>query len=101
MRWRRLLQHAQQLGLHRRWHVADLVQEQCSPAGRLELADVPSDGPGEGTLLVAEQLTFDEFGRDGGAVELDEGAVAARAGAVDGASHQLLPYPGFAQDADG
>ena len=51
-----LLQHAQQLHLHRRAHVADLVEEQRAALGDLEAALAGGDGAGEGAPLVAEQL---------------------------------------------
>ena len=39
-----LLQHAQHLGLQRRRHVADLVEEQRAAVALLELADPPAVG---------------------------------------------------------
>ena len=64
-----VLQHAQQLGLHRQRHVADLVEEQRAAAALLELADPAAVGAGEGALLVAEQLAFQQVLGDGGAVD--------------------------------
>jgi acyl dehydratase len=48
------------------------------------------DGAGEAAFLVAEQLAFDQFTGDRGAIHLDEGAVLARAPFVDRAGHQFL-----------
>src|SRR5262249_24062993 len=48
---RLLLQDAQQLGLQRQRHVADLVQEQRAAADLLELADALAVGAGEGPFL--------------------------------------------------
>src|SRR5262249_47601904 len=96
-----LLQDAEQLGLQLRGDVADLVEEQRPLVGQLEAADLLGDGAGEGALLVAEQLALQEAGGDGGAVELDEGAVAARAEVVQGAGDQLLAGAGLAADEDG
>ena len=51
-----LLQHAQQLELQRRRHVADLVEEQRPLVGQLEAPELALDRAGERALLVAEQL---------------------------------------------
>ena len=64
-----LLQHAQQLGLHERGHVADLVQKQRAAVRLFELAEVPRGGAGERAFFVAEQLGFDQLGGNGGAVQ--------------------------------
>ena len=69
-----LLQHAQQLGLHRRRHVADLVEEERAAVGQLEPARALADGAGERPFLVAEQLALQQGLRQGGAVDGDERA---------------------------
>ena len=74
-----VLQHAQQLGLHGRGHVADLVQEQRAAVGLLEAAAPLRDGARERALLVAEQLALHELGGDRRAVHLDEGLRRAAA----------------------
>ena len=51
-----LLQHAQNLGLHRRVHVADLVQQQRAAGGLAERAGTVGDRAGEGAADMAEQL---------------------------------------------
>ena len=51
-----LLQRAQELHLHGRRHLADLVQEERAAVGRLEQARPILRGAGEGALGVAEQL---------------------------------------------
>jgi len=48
------LQHVQQLGLQRGFHLADLVQENRAGVGLLELADAGGRRPREGALLVTE-----------------------------------------------
>ena len=87
---RHLLEHAQQLDLHLRRHVADLVQEQRAAVGRLEPADLVADGVGESPLDVAEQFTFQQAGRQVGAMDLDERLAGPRAVVVDGAGQQPL-----------
>ena len=81
-------------------HVADFVQEEGAAVGLLELAQAPRNGAGERALFVAEKLGFDQLAGHGGAIQGDEGPVAARAALVQGAGDQLLPGAGFAQDAD-
>src|SRR5262249_36918463 len=54
----------------------------------------------EGAALVAEELTFEEAGRDGGAVELDEGTTAPGTERVDQATDQLLARSRLASDED-
>ena len=58
-----VLQHVQQLGLERRLHLADLVEEDRAAVGLLELADARRRRAGEGALLVAEQLALEQLGR--------------------------------------
>src|SRR2546422_10819192 len=93
-----LLERAQDLRLHGEGHVADLVEEQRPAAGQLEPSDARADGAREGATLVAEQLGFEEPLRDGRAVHGDEGAVLARAPAVDRLRQERLTRPAFALD---
>ena len=85
-----LLEHAQQLRLHRRRQLADLVEEERAAVRRLEAADAPLARAGEGAALVAEELALEQRLRDRGAVHDDEGLVAARAELVDRARDELL-----------
>src|SRR2546422_8122535 len=55
-----------------RSHIRDLVEEQRAATGLLEPADLAHDRPGERTLLVPEQLAFEQVLGDGGAVDGDE-----------------------------
>jgi len=50
---------------------------------------------------VTEELAFDERGRDGRTVHLDERARAPQARRVDRARDELLAGPGLAEDEDG
>ena len=59
-----VLQHLQQLGLQRRAHVADLVEEQRAVVGELELAGLVLDRAGEGAALEPEQLGLEQLGRE-------------------------------------
>ncbi len=96
-----LLQRAQQLHLHRRRHVADLVEEQRPAVGELEPPELLLDRTGERALLVAEQLALEQRLGQRGAVDLDERAVRAPAQAVDRARDQLLARAGLARDEHG
>ena len=66
--------------------------------GRLEHPAPVGVSAGERALHVAEHLALDQLGRDGGAVELDEGALAPRREGVDGAGDQLLAGAALAPD---
>src|SRR6185295_974982 len=66
---RLLLQDAQNLGLRLQAHVADLVEEERAGVGQLEFSLAVLDRAGERSLLVAEELRFDELLRNRGAVD--------------------------------
>src|SRR5207245_10093997 len=93
-----LLERAHDLRRHGEGHGADLVEEQRPAAGQLESSDPRADGAREGATLVAEQLGFEEPLRDGRAVHGDQGAVLARAPAVDRLRQELLTRTAFALD---
>ncbi len=66
--------------------------------GHLEAPDLLRDGPGERAPLVTEELTLEEPRRNGRAIDLDEGSLAAAASVVNGARDQFLPRAGLAED---
>jgi hypothetical protein len=94
---RAFLQRAQQLGLQRQRQLADLVQEDGAAVGQLEPAGAFTMAAGEGAAFVAEQFALEQRLGNGGAVDLDEGRVAARAGQVQRAGEQLLAGAAFTQ----
>src|SRR3989442_4564465 len=96
-----VLQHAQDLRLRARAHVADLVQEDRAAIGLNELADLASRGAGECPFFVPEQLRLDQLLGDGGAVDLDERLLGARALAVDLPGHELLAGAALSRDQHG
>ena len=96
-----LLQRAQQLGLQVERHLADLVEKERALVRQLEAADLARDGAGERALFVAEELAFEQPGGNGRAIQLDEGALAARAQAMDGARQQFFAGSGLALDEHG
>ncbi|MDT4824412.1 hypothetical protein FQZ97_576590 [compost metagenome] len=93
-----LLQHAQQLDLHRQRHVADLVEEQGAAVGQLEAPCPAGDGTGEGTLLVAEEFALQQLRRDGAAVDRYERRFAALGMVMQVARHHFLAGAGLAED---
>src|SRR5690606_33198285 len=68
-----LLQDAEELGLQGKRHLPDLVEEDRAVLGELEASVLGLVGAGEGSLLVAEELAFEEGVHDGRAVDADEG----------------------------
>src|SRR6516162_1787310 len=64
-----LLQYAQELRLHRQWHIANLVKKQSAPMCLLEFSNVPRRRTGKRTLFVPKQLGFHQFSRYRRAVE--------------------------------
>jgi len=67
----------------------------------LELADAPTVGPGEGTLLVTKKLTFQQMFGDGRAIQSQERRVGPVAMSIDGAGDQLLARARLAGDEYG
>jgi hypothetical protein len=72
------LQHAEKLGLQGQRHFGDLVEQQGAVVGLLDAADAPIGGPGEGALLVPEQLALEQLTRKCGAIDRDPRARGAR-----------------------
>ena len=64
-----ILQHTQQLHLHRRGDIADFVQEKRSFMGLFEAPLALANGASERPFLVAEKLAFQERLRHGGAID--------------------------------
>jgi hypothetical protein len=85
-----VLQHLQELRLQRWLHLADLVEEHRPLMRELELAGLVLDGAREGAALEAEELGLEQFAGQSRAVDLDEDAVTAGRGAVNGAGDELL-----------
>ena len=95
-----LLRHAEQLGLQRRGHVGDFIQEDGAAVGHLEAANALRDRAGERALLVAEEFAFEQGLRDGGAVDLDQRAGRAGAPGVDDIGQHFLAHAALAGDQD-
>ena len=92
-----VLQEAQQLDLHRQRHIADFVEKQRAAIGAFDPADILLHRAGEGPLLVAEELAFEQCLGDGGAVDRDERRRGAPAQLVDRLRQQLLAGAALAE----
>ena len=92
------LERAQQVGLRREGHVADLVQEERAAGRRLEAALAAGGRAGEGPLLVAEELALEHALRERGAVERDERSAPPRPGPVKRLGDELLARAALATD---
>ena len=96
-----LLEDAQKAGLRLHGHVADLVEEQRAAFRLLETAGIARGRAREGSLLVAEQIGFDEFARDRRHVDRHERPLPALAVIVKRLGDEFLAGPGFAGDHHG
>ncbi len=95
------LQHAQQLDLQFRRHVADLVEKHGAAFGGAEQAGMIGMRAGEGAAAMAEQFGLEQLGRHRGAVDGDERPSGAWTALVDGARQQLLAGAAGAGDEHG
>src|SRR6266403_666319 len=96
-----VLEDAEQLRLHGRRRLADLVEEDGPLARLLEEPAAVTLGAGEGPAHVAEELALEERLGESGAVLHQERRLRARAAAVDGARQELLAGAGLAFEQDG
>ena len=92
------LQHAQDFGLHMHRHFADLIQEQGAAVALFKAAHPHGGGSGEAAFFMAEEFTFQQAFRDGGAVDRDKGFAGAQAVALDGAGDDFLAAAALARD---
>src|SRR5579883_3060318 len=67
-----LLKHAKQFDLNRGRNIADFIEKNRPSICQLKLAGLGGDSAGERSLLVSEQLAFEQIFGNGGAVNLDE-----------------------------
>src|SRR3954469_15067812 len=81
-------------------HLADLVEEDGSLVGELELSRLLAGRAGERAALVAEELALEELAGKGRAVDLHERFATAHAALVQRAGDALLPDAALATDED-
>ena len=96
-----LLQHAQEFRLQVDVELADLIQEQRSLVGFLELSDAPGNGAGKRTFFMTEQFAFQQFLRDGRHVHCHEGHLVTLGIIVNGFGDHLLSGAGLAGNGNG
>src|SRR4051794_16033947 len=95
------LEYAQQPYLHLRGHFGDFVQEQCSATSPLEITTVGARSTGERAFFVAEQLGFDQVGRNRAAIDGDKRLLRALTHLVNGAGNEFFAGSALADDEDG
>ena len=93
-----LLQEAQQLGLQRRGHIADLVQEQRATGRGFDLARCLPGRTGKGAFFIAEQLALQQVLGNRSTVNGDKASFLSLAQLMQRLGHQLLTGTRLAQD---
>src|ERR1043165_206183 len=93
-----VLEEAQQLGLKRPAHVADLIEEDRALMRFLHATRLLFDRAGERALFVTEKFAFEQGLRNGGAVDADVIMLRALAQAVQRARNKFLAGATLAED---
>ena len=93
-----ILQHAQQLRLQFERDLSNLIEKQSASIGKLHAADFLADRSRKGSLLVPEELTFQQTCRDRGTVDPYKGSILSLAQAMNSARDQLFSGAGFTKD---
>src|SRR5690606_21593549 len=83
-----LLERAEELHLHARRDLGDLVEEERALVRELEAPGLARHRAGEGAALVAEELGLEELGGDGRAIHADEGLLGPARVLVQRARHE-------------
>src|SRR5262245_15567747 len=91
-----LLETSQELRLHLRRQVADLIKEYRAVISHFEESLLRRYGAREGTLLVTEEFAFHQRLRHGRAIDCDERSGAARTGGMQCACDNLFSGAAFA-----
>src|SRR5206468_5480506 len=97
----RVLEHVEQLSLQTQRHLADLVEEERPLMSKLEFAGLATMCPRERSLLVPEQLRFEQFRGQRRAIDLHEGLVQAAGDLVDGPGYHFLAHPALTSEEHG
>jgi hypothetical protein len=95
------LQHPQQANLQLERHLGDLVEEERAAIGLLEIALVLPVRARIAATLVAEHLVLDQVGRNGAAVDREEGLLATARELVDRPGDDLLAGAALAHQQHG
>ena len=92
-----VLQNVQQLGLQRRRHLADFVEQDRAFVAQFELARLGVRRSGKCSRLVAEQFALQQIGGNGRAIYFQERAVRARREFVNQARQHFFAGAALAQ----
>ena len=95
-----LLQHPQQLRLHRNRHVANLVEKQRSAVSLLEFSDVPSRRSRERSLLMPEYFRLHQLRGNRRAIQRNKRPIPPPALLMQRPRNQFLPGPRFPANAN-
>ena len=98
---RLLLQEPQQLGLERRHHLGDFVEEHRAAVGALQQAALLQPGVGERATLVTEQLALEELLGQGGTRDVHERPRRPIARVMNHLGNQILAGAAFAGEEHG
>ena len=88
------LDKAEEFGLQRQRHLADLVQKQRAPVGGFDTSGAPLHRPGKCAARVAEQLRFEQRFGNRSAVDDHKRHAAAGRQAVQSLGNQFLAGAG-------
>ena len=83
------------------WNIAYFIQEKRALIGQFHAPDLLRDRAGEGSLLMPEQFTLQQAGRDSSTVQFHKRAFLAPAAFVNGARYQFFTGSGFAEQENG
>ena len=86
--------------MDRERHIADFIEEKRAAIRLLEAPGAAGDGPGEGALLMTEELAFQQIFRNRAAVDGDHLLLPPRAVFVHGLRDELLAGAAFPGDED-
>src|SRR6202020_319050 len=96
-----VLQDVQELRLKVRAHLGDFVEEDSALVGEFEFAGLGAMGAGEGALFEAEEFGFEKFAGKSGAVDLNEGLIAALGAQVNHPRDDFFADAAFTANEDG
>ena len=93
-----VLQNVKQFGLQTRGHFPDLVEKNSAVVAKLKKARLWSCCAGEGSGLIAKELTFKELRRQCGAIDFEESTVGSQRKRMEGTRSEFLADTGFAEE---